>query len=327
MVCGAPRDRFEPLPIEAPTTVSGQAVRVVIIGAGIAGVSAAEAVRNASADAQITLISREPELPYYRLNLTRYLAGEIGLADLPVHPHGWYTERGIELTLNAEVTGLDLVGQSVSLGDGSHLPFEKLILATGAHSFVPPIPGADMDGVTVLRSVTDCERILRAAQPGAKCVCIGGGILGLETAGGLARRGANVTLLEGHGWPMPRQLTSAAGDILRGHVAKLGIRLHTEAKTKAILGDQKVTGVLLEGGTTLETDLVVVAAGVRPNSSLARQAGLEVNGGVVVNNYLTTSHPDVLAAGDVAEHRGVLYGTWGPAQFQGSIAGMNAAGL
>jgi nitrite reductase (NADH) large subunit len=134
-------------------------------------------------------------------------------------------------------------------------------------------------------------------------------------------------LLEGHGWLMPRQLTPVAGGILREHVGKLGISLRTVAKTKAILGKRQVTGVVLEDGTTLETDLVVIAAGVRPNSYLARRAGLEVNSGVVVNNHLISSHPDVLATGDVAEHLGVVYGTWGPSQFQGSIAGMNATGL
>ena len=326
-VCGAPRERFEPLPREATAPAAGKAVRVVIIGAGIAGVSAAAAVRNASGEAQITLISREPDLPYYRLNLTRYLAGEIGLSDLPMHPQGWYAQQGIEVKLNAEATELDLEGHSLTLGDGPRLPFEKLILASGAHSFVPPIPGADLGGVTVLRTVADCERILHAARSGAKCICIGGGLLGLETAGALAKRGVHVTLLEGHGWLMPRQLTQLAGGLLHEHVVKLGISLRTEAKTKAILGEGHVAGVFLEDGTRLDADLVVIAAGVRPNSYLARRAGLEVNSGVVVSNHLVSSHPDVLAAGDVAEHRGVVYGAWGPSQFQGSIAGMNAAGL
>ncbi|MCE5328061.1 MAG: FAD-dependent oxidoreductase [Planctomycetaceae bacterium] len=326
-VCGAPRERFEPLPIEDPAPAAGKAVRVVIIGAGIAGVSAAEAVRSASGDAEITLVSREPDLPYYRLNLTRYLAGEIGLSDLPMHPQGWYAQQGIEVKLNAEATELDLEGHSLTLGDDTRLPYEKLILASGAHSFVPPIPGADIEGVTVLRTVADCERILHATKSGARCICIGGGLLGLETAGALAKRGAHVTLLEGHGWLMPRQLTPLAGSILREHIVNLGIVLRMEAKTKAILGEGHVSDVLLEDGTRLEADLVVIAAGVRPNSYLARRAGLEVNSGVVVNNHLVTSHPDVLAAGDLTEHRGVVYGTWGPSQFQGSIAGMNAVGL
>ena len=326
-VCGAPRERFEPLADEPPTAAAGKAVRVVIVGAGIAGISAAEAVRNASGDARIALISREPDLPYYWLNLTRYLAGEIGPSDLPMHPPDWYTQQGIEVILDAEATELDLDAHAVTLNNGSRLPFEKLILASGAHSFVPPIAGANIEGVTVLRTVADCQRILNAAKSGARCVCIGGGLLGLETAGALARRGAGVTLLEGHGWLMPRQLTPVAGGILREHVVKLGISLRTEAKTKAIFGEGQVAGVLLEDGTRLATDLVVIAAGIRPNSYLARRAGLEVNSGVVVSNHLVSSHPDVLAAGDVAEHRGVVYGTWGPSQFQGSIAGMNAAGL
>ena len=321
---------FEPYveaPAPAPAPAVGKARQVVILGAGIAGVSAAEAVRKASAEARITLVSREPDWPYYRLNLTRYLAGEIGSADLSLHPPDWYAQHGIEDLLEAEAAELNLDAHVVSLHDGRRLPFEKLILACGAQAFVPPIPGADLEGVTVLRTVVDGRRILSAAKSGARCVCIGGGLLGLETAGALARRGAGVTLLESYGWLMPRQLTSVAGGILREHVSKLGISLCLEARTKAILGERQVAGVLLEDGARLEADLVVIAAGVRPNNNLARRAGLEVNSGVVVNNHLLSSHPDVLAAGDVAEHRGVVYGTWEPALFQGGIAGMNAAGL
>jgi nitrite reductase (NADH) large subunit len=151
-------------------------------------------------------------------------------------------------------------------------------------------------------------------------------LLGLETAGALARQGAKVTVLEGYGWLLPRQLNRTAGEILAGHVQSSGIKLRTKARTQEILGDERVRGVLLEDNSTIETELLVVATGIRSNSYLARTAGLDVNQGVVVDNMLKTSHPDVFAAGDVAEHHGFVYGTWAPAQYQGSIAGMNAAG-
>jgi nitrite reductase (NADH) large subunit len=151
-------------------------------------------------------------------------------------------------------------------------------------------------------------------------------LLGLETAGALARRGADVTLLEGHGWLLPRQLNQRAGELLEQYVTSQGISLRKHARTQEILGDERVQGVLLQDGATIPADVVIITTGVRSNSYLARLTGLDVNRGVVVNNRLQASHPDVFAAGDVAEHRGVTYGIWGPSQFQGTIAGMNAAG-
>jgi nitrite reductase (NADH) large subunit len=174
--------------------------------------------------------------------------------------------------------------------------------------------------------VNDARQILAACRAGARCVCIGGGLLGLETAGALARQGADVMLLEGFDWLLPRQLNERAGEILSQYVLGTGIKLRTKAITKEIVGDGRVRGICLEDGSTISADLVVIATGIRPNSQLARRVGLEVNQGVVVDNLLRTSHPDVYAAGDVAEYHGQVYGVWGPSQYQGSIAGMNVAG-
>ena len=327
-VCGALADSFEPLAeVTEKTAKRGEEIRAVIIGAGIAGLAAVESLRELSPAAEITLVSRETELPYYRLNLTRYLAGETSAQDLPIHTAQWYRERNVRLLLGAEASAVNLENQTARLGQGEDLPFDRLLLAAGAHPFVPPFPGASRQGVTTLRTVADADRILDAVRDGAKCVCIGGGILGLETAGALARRGADVTLVEGHGWLLPRQLNQRAGEILAEHVAGMGIQLRRKARTQEILGDDRVCRVSLEDGTVIPADLVVIATGVRPNSCLARRAGLEVNQGVVVDDTLRTSHPRVFAAGDVAEHRGVLYGIWGPSQYQGSLAGMNMAGV
>lgn len=327
-VCGAPADRFEPITEAAGRAgETGEAADVVVVGAGIAGVAAVESLRQASPGARITLLSKENHLPYYRLNLTRYLAGEIGADDLPMHPQEWYDEREMALRRGVEVAKLHLGEHAVELRGGERIEFGKLLLTIGAHPFVPPFPGAYGEGVTCLRSLADADMILEHATAGARCVCIGGGLLGLETAGALARRGADVTLLEGHGWLLPRQLTQRAGEILGEHVAGTGIRLIKSARTREIVGDERARGVLLEDERLIDADLIVIATGVRSNSYLARQAGLDVNRGVVVDNHLRSSHPDVLAAGDVAEHHGTVYGVWGPSQFQGSIAGMNAVGL
>jgi len=322
-VCGAAADRFEPLSGEKAQVVAASNVtKVVVVGAGIAGVAAVEALRAASAMVDITLISEENYLPYYRLNLTRYLAGEIMEADLPIHPESWYQQQNVRLLRGRKAVEIALDRQVVSLDDGHELPFEQLVLAAGASPVVPPIAGVAKENVLCLRTVDDANLILGFAKRGARCVCIGGGILGLEAAGALARRGADVAVIENHGWLLPRQLNDKSGRILEQHVTGVGIKLHHRARVAEILGDRRAQGVRLEGGPTLPADFVIVATGIRPNLELAQRAGLAVNRGVLVDNYLATSHPNVLAAGDLAEHCGTIYGLWGAAQFQGNIAGL-----
>jgi nitrite reductase (NADH) large subunit len=196
----------------------------------------------------------------------------------------------------------------------------------GSHPFVPPIPGVNRDKVTVLRTRRDADFILEQIYEGMPCVVIGGGLLGLETAGALVKRKAAVTLLEGFDWLMPQQLNRTAGERLAKEAAELGIKFCMGARIKQLDGDEQVRGVCLESGETIPAELVIITTGVRSNSYLARMAKIETNNGIVVNNELLTNHRDIYAVGDVAEHRGVLYGTWGPSQFQGTIAGMNVAG-
>jgi nitrite reductase (NADH) large subunit len=327
-VCGAPKDRFEPIDEKAgPEPLAQQPDGIVVVGGGIAGVSAVEAIRAASPTLPVTLISKEPELPYHRLNLTRFVAGEIEEASsLALHPAAWYDDNNIQLLRGHEVAALSPDRLELELRTGERLRYGKLILTAGSHPLMLPIPGVRKEGVTAFRTLGEAQYILEELAKGAKCVCIGGGILGLESAAGLARRGADVTILEGFEWLLPRQLNPRGGRILEGFVRQLGIDVRPGALTKEILGDERVRSVQLEDGTQLDADLVVVAVGIRTNSFLARRAGLEVNNGVLVDDRLTTSAPDILAAGDVAEHRGVVAGLWGPAQYQGTIAGMNAVG-
>lgn len=326
-VCGALANDFEPgEEAEKDLAGRGEGGKVFVVGGGIAGVSAVEALRQASPSADITLVSKEPGLPYYRLNLTRFLAGEIGEDALPIHPAQWYEEQRIRLVPDTEVTAILPGERFIETDNEGGETFDKVVLACGAHPLIPPIPGASREGVTALRTRAQAKALLARVTPDMPCVCIGGGILGLETAGALAKRGARVTVLEGYDWLLPRQLNQRAGETLARSVAELGITVRVGAKTTEIVGDERVRGVAL-ADAVFPADLVVIAAGVRPNSYLARQAGLEVNQGIVVNSYLASSHPDILAAGDVAEHRGALYGLWEPARYQGAIAGMNAAGF
>jgi len=329
-VCGATKDQFTlstedetPMTIEAPSIAVHKAV---VIGAGIAGVSAAEAIRKSAPQADITLISNETYLPYYRLNLTRYLAGEIRADQLNLHPDLWYNIQNIRLLRNTEARTLDLVNKELGFSDGSKVPFDRLVLTTGSRPFVPPFPGASRKNVTTLRTRQDADFLLEACQRNCKCICIGGGLLGLETAGALARRGADVTVLENQAWLLPRQLNETASKRFQAQVQARGIAVRTKINIRELAGDETVHGVLLDDGTTLPADVVVISAGVRANIDLARQAGLEVKQGILVDSTMKTSHADVFAAGDAAEHRGMLYGLWVPSQVQGTVAGMNAAG-
>lgn len=331
-ICAAPATEFEeisaaPGGLAAPDGAAAAGIsRIVIIGAGIAGLSAAESARKAAPGAEIILLSGEQGLPYYRLSLTRYLAGEVTAAALPVYAENWYTAEKIVLLRGEKVSAIVGSEKTIRLASGRTLTYDRLVLAMGASAFMPPFPGRERKGVRTLRTVDDADYILEAQNAGASCTCIGGGILGLETAAALARRGMDVTLLESSGWLMPRQLNQRAAGILAGHMAQRGVEIVYQARTREILGGDTVAGVVLEDGREINAGLVVVATGVRPNTSLLRDPGIPVEQGVIVDDYLCTADPAIYAAGDVTQHRGMLYGLWGPAQFQGGIAGANAAG-
>lgn len=328
-VCGAGSKKFEPLSMsEESAKKQGVKQRILVVGAGIAGVSAAEAARNESSSAEIILLSKEESLPYYRLNLTRLMAGEVAEDALAIHPETWYEENRIDLIKGAEVIQVNPGEKTIQLRDGQTLNYDKLILTAGAHPFIPPVPGAQKSGVTTLRTESQTKDILASARICSSAVVIGGGILGLEAAAGLLKAAPNlpVTVIEGFDYLMPRQLNRKASARLITHVESLGISLETGTTVKEIEGDEHAGRLVLNNGKTIEADLIIFAAGVRPNSYLARSSGLNVNFGVIVNDYMETSMDGIYAAGDIAEHRGVLYGLWNAAMYQGAIAGMNAAG-
>jgi len=327
-LCGAVPECFEAITPEKPVLGGGHAgagESYVVVGAGIAGVSAVEAIRELVPEAKVTLVDGEGTVPYYRLNLTRYLAGEIGRDAMPIHDADWYVDQRIELVSGVRVERIDAPAKELALASGDEIPYDRLVLAMGSHPFVPPIEGTGLSGVHSLRTSVDAEAILAAALAGP-CVVIGGGVLGMETAAGLARRGADVTLLESHGWIMPRQLSEPAGAVIEQHLAEIGVTLRKQARTTVLQGTDRVSAVQLNDGTCIPAQLVVLATGVRSNTHLARRAGLDVDRGVVVDAHLRTSDPNIFAAGDVAEHDGRVYGTWATSQFQGTIAGANAAG-
>jgi nitrite reductase (NADH) large subunit len=325
-VCSATSSLFAPLhALETPASPVDDINRIVVLGAGIAGLTAATEARRHAPHATITLVSREESLPYYRLNLTRFLAGDIEEKDLRMQSRQWFDEQTIEF-ISDEATSIDREQRIISLRRGLQLGYDRLVLTTGAHPFIPPFPGATRDGVTVLRTLDDVKDIQRRLAKGVRVVCIGGGLLGLETAGALARQGALVTVVEGFSSLLPRQLPPRAGNLLQKRLETQGMTVFCGETIEELVGDESVRGVLLASGRQLAADLVVIAAGVRPNSYLARLAGLTVHRGVVVDDRMVSSDPAILAAGDVAEHRGTLYGIWPAGYAQGSVAGCNAAG-
>lgn len=305
---------------------SDLSTQYLIIGGGIAGVSAAEAIRSLDANASITIISGERDLPYFRMSLTRYLAGEVVREKLDLHDPAWYQANQIELFTDLQVEEILPEQKQAVLSDQRKIAYEKLILANGASPFVPPITGHELPGVMTLRSLEDAQTILRRCEKPVNIVCIGGGLLGLEIAGAISRHGAKVTVLEALDWLLPRQLGKQAALILQKEIEKLGINVIVPAKVKQITGSETVEAVELDDGSLIPADLVLISAGVRPNLGLAKQTGLAVNRGVVVDQHMQTSAPEIFAAGDVSEFEGICYGLWIPAKKQGEVAGRNAVG-
>ena len=324
-ICGAAAALFHPFENPGAACVECDINRLVILGAGIAGMTAAEEARRQAPNVEITLVSREQSLPYYRLNLTRFLAGEVTDDELLIQPQGWFDKRQINY-ISDEAHTIDRDDRKVTLRDGQELTYDRLILSNGAHPFSPPSPGANRDGVTVLRTIEHARSLMENIRTGSRAIVIGGGLLGLESAWALQKQGASVTVLEGFDWLLPRQLPPRAAALLQQHLQKQQMTIECGIQVKEFAGDEAVRSVLLQDGREIPADIVILATGVRPNSHLARECGLKVNQGVLVNDQLFTSDDAILAAGDVTEHQGQVYGIWPASYSQGMVAGANAVG-
>lgn len=297
--------------------------RYVVIGNGVAGVTAAQAIVQSQPGADLHLYAAEP-YPYYRRpQLPDYIAGLVTEADITYRPPQWYAERGIQVHLNCPVVELDPVAHRLRLADGTSVPYDRLLLATGGIAWKPPVEGAERRGVFALRTLDDARAIREWAHSAHQAVVVGGGLLGLETARALRALGLEVTVLEVAPYLMPRQLDREGAAVLEILIHRMGIRTETGVVAEAILGDSAVRAVRLKDGREFPADLVVFSAGVRPEVTLARQAGLAVSRGVVVDEHLQTSAPDVYAAGDVAEAHGVVYGIVPAAIEQARVAAAN----
>jgi nitrite reductase (NADH) large subunit len=300
---------------------------LVVVGNGMAAARLCEELATrALGRYAIAVVGEEPQLAYNRVLLSSVLAGEVRASDISLKPANWWSDRGVTLCYGAGVTAADIAARTVTLADGKALPFGKLVFATGSRPVCLPIAGADLPGVHTFRDMGDVAAMSRAACGSARVVVIGGGLLGIEAAYGLAKAGAAVTLVHLMDRLMERQLDARAAVLLRRAVEAKGIRVLLEAATAKFVGDRRVEGVELKDGRMLPADAVVVAIGIKPNAQVAAHAGIAVNRGIVVDDHLTTSTSGVFAIGECAEHRGVCYGLVEPAHEQARALAERLAG-
>jgi len=299
----------------------------VIVGSGVAGVTAAQAIRQADSDAEVHIFGAEP-YPYYRRpQLWEFIAGQIEQDALYYRPAEWYAERGIQLHLGSEVTELDPTSHQLALAGGSQATYDRLLLATGARSFIPPYAGTDKKGVFTLRTLDDALAIRAYTKEVSTAIVIGGGLLGLETARALRTAGLEVTVVEFFPYLLPRQLDKEGAAVLQALLEAQGLQVVTGATTEAVLGTPCADCIKLQDGEKITGDLILFSTGIRSEVGLAKEAGLEVNHGVVVDGHLQTSAADIFAAGDAAEFEGRVYGIIPPAIEQARAAAANMVEL
>jgi NADPH-dependent 2,4-dienoyl-CoA reductase/sulfur reductase-like enzyme len=274
----------------------------VVVGGGLAGAKTAEALRDKDFDGSIILLSEEEHLPYERPPLSKeHFAGKKALGDFTVHHGDWYRDHHVDLRLGTTATALDLTAHTVTLPDGSTLGYDKLALATGSRSRRPPISGSDAEGVHYLRTIDESDSLIDAVAGGGRLVVIGAGWIGLEVGASAREKGADVTVVEAAEVPLLGSLGPEIGSVFAELHREHGVQLHLGATVEEIVVDDgKATGVRLSDGTVLPADAVLVAVGAAPNIEIAERAGLDVDGGVLVDAGLQTSDPDVVAVGDIA---------------------------
>jgi ferredoxin-nitrate reductase len=303
--------------------------RLVIVGGGMAGLAVAEEVRRRRDPERwaIAILGEEAQPTYNRILLSKLLARTCGEGELEMHPLPWYASNEIELLRGRAATRLDLDSGEVLDQTGRRHPYDALVLATGSRPFVPPIAGAERAHVFAFRTLDDVAAIAKGCERAQEAVVVGGGLLGLEAAAGLLARGVRTTVVETAPRLMAAQLDAGAATALARKLRTLGLRSFTGCSVARIHKDRvELSGVEEEGHRELQADLVVIAAGVRPETTLARAAGLECARGISVDDAMRTSSPGVLAVGECAEHRGTVYGLWSPLAEQARVAAATLVG-
>ena len=302
-------------------------MKLVMVGNGMAGVRAIEELLKLAPDLyDITVFGAEPHPNYNRILLSPVLAGEQTLDEIVLNDWAWYTDNGIQLHAGWKVTEVDRVQRTVSAeneqGEKVTAAYDRLVMATGSNPFILPLPGKDLDGVLAYRDIADTQAMIDAATQYKHAVVIGGGLLGLEAANGLMKRGMQVTVVHVSEWLMERQLDKVAAQMLQTSLEARGMQFRMSAQTAALVGNDsgRVSQVEFKDGTQLNADLVVMAVGIRPNTALAEKMGLHVNRGIVVSDTLqTVTDPRIWAVGECAAHRGIAYGLVAPLFEQGKV--------
>jgi len=299
--------------------------RLVVIGNGMAGMRAVEELLAVAPDAEIVMFGGEPHGNYNRTLLSPLLSGEKQVDDIMLHDHRWYAEHGVTLHADDPVIRIDRWRRVVVSKRGLVVPYQRLLLATGSTPVVLDVPGDGLPGVMTFRDLRDVDAMLAAARNFGSAVVIGGGLLGLEAAAGLQRRGMQVTVVHRSGTLMERQLDEAAAALLRRSLEQRGVQFRLRARTEAILGNARVSGVRLDDGSELAADLVVMAVGIRPNIDLAKRAGLHCERGVLVDDTMQTFDPSIYAVGECVQHRNTTYGLVAPLWDQARVCATHLA--
>ncbi len=325
-VCGVGPENFVEVEAEENEFSNDTKNFYIILGNGAAGHYAAEAIRKRDRTGTITMISNEPYRTYNRPMLTKSIMSGLNEEQIAVEDASWYEENHIYQILGHEVVKIDPEAKEVHLDDGSKYHYTKLIYALGSECFIPPIKGADKDGVIAIRRLSDTKKVAEKLKETKHAVVIGGGVLGLEAAWELKKSRCEVTVLELAPVLMGRQLDKTAGEMLKKISEGQGIQIHTGVQIEAIEGGEKAEGVRLADGTVIPAELVIVSCGVRANTALAKEAGIETDRAVIVNEKMETNIPDIYACGDCAQYEGINYAIWPQAVEEGKTAGAQAAG-
>ncbi len=301
--------------------------KLVMIGNGMAGVrTIEEIIKIAPEQFEITIFGKEPYPNYNRIKLSNILQGDTNFDEIIINPLDWYGENKIQLFTGEAATKIDSNAKRVITDKGREVEYDELILATGSNSFILPIPGVDKQGVTGFRDLNDCEMMIKSAKEYKKAVVIGGGLLGLEAARGLLNLGMEVDVVHLMPHLMERQLDPAASALLKKELESQGMNFLMEKQTVEILGDERATGIRFKDGSEVEADLVVMAIGIKPNVAVAKESGIYVNRGIVVNDYLETQTANVYAVGECAEHREIVYGLVAPLYEQSKVLASRICG-
>ena len=300
--------------------------QILIVGSGIAGLSAAKAARSQDDQANILMLSEDGRLPYYRLRLCEYIGKNADFHEIEINHEEWFKKNRIMVELSSKVTAIDYSARKVNI-NGKEYSYDSLVLATGSKPIMPPFKGKELAGVHTLWTWEDLIKLNKSLQDAKKAVVIGGGLLGLEAAYKISEMGIKVSLVEGMARLLPKQLDEEGSEVFKSKVESLGISVYCGKTVTAFEGNNGfVEQVHMADGTILEADVVIVTVGVAPNTALCQNSGINMERFIIVNEKMETSIKDIYAAGDVAIFNGRWYGQWSVANKQGQVAGINAAG-